>query len=87
MPRGNPRQRLRRRMVGLQQLAACNGIPGQKADPLLLAVSERLLVPPVGQTVSILDGDDLNDLACFLNLRRRHLAQADVANLPCSCMR
>jgi len=38
-------------------------------------------MPPVAQTVSILDSRHRNDLSRLLDLRRSHLAQADVANL------
>ena len=38
-------------------------------------------MPPVRQTVSILDSHYLNNLLGSLNLRRRHLAKADVADL------
>src|ERR1035441_536907 len=68
-------------MIGLEQLAARIRIPRQEADAMLLAVLERLIVTPVGQTVSILDSRNSDDLAGVLNLRRSYLAQADVANL------
>ena len=50
-------------VVGLQQLAGVDGIPGHETDALLLAVGERFLMPAVAQTVSILDSDDGDDLA------------------------
>jgi len=58
MAGGDAGQRLRRRMVRLKQFPSRIGVPGQKANALLLAPVQRLLVTTVGQAVAILDGDD-----------------------------
>jgi hypothetical protein len=67
-------------VVGFEELAAGHGVPGQEADALLLAVLERFLMTAVGETVSILDSDDVDDLAGFLDLGRGDFAEADVAD-------
>lgn len=71
----------RARLLGLEELAGGDGIPGQKADSLLLAVVDCLLVAPVGETVSILDSCDLDDLPGLLDLGWSNFAEADVADL------
>ena len=49
--------------------------------PLLLAPVERFLMTAVGQTVSILDSHDGDDLLGLLDFGGRDFAQPDVANL------
>ena len=69
--RGDAAQGLRGGVVGLEQLAAGVGVPGQEADAAALAVDERFLMAAVGQTVSILDSDDGDDLFGLLDLGGR----------------
>ncbi len=78
---GDAAEGLRRRVFGLEQLTARAGIPGQEADAATLTIIQRLLMTPVGQTVSILDSRDGHDLFGVFDLGRRHLTQADVADL------
>ncbi len=81
MARGDAAKSLCAGVVGLEQLAAGIGIPGQEADAALLAVVERFFVAPVGERVAILNGDDGDDLLGLFDLGGRNFAEADVADL------
>ena len=64
------------------------GYQGRKPMPSLLAVGERLLVAPVGQTVSILDSDDVDDLAAPSSISAGVTSLRPMWRiLPCSCIR
>src|ERR1022692_422681 len=81
MAGSNPGEGLRRGMVGLEQLSAGIGIPGQETDALLFAPGECFLMAAVGQTVSILDSDNRDNPLRFLDFSGSNFAEANVTDL------
>ena len=69
-----------RRVIGLEQLAAGHGIPGQEGDAALFAPGECFFVAAVGERVAVLHADDGNDFLGLFDFGGRDFAEADVAD-------
>src|ERR1700733_8164958 len=67
--------------AGLREFTRGNREPRNESELVLLAVIHYVLTLARGEVVLVLHTDDLDDLARLLDLRHRHFAEADVANL------
>src|SRR5580698_4976136 len=70
-----------RGVIRLQELSPGNRVPGQESHPLPLTVEKGFLATTVGETVSILDSGDFDQLPTFVDLLDRNFAETDVADL------
>src|SRR5579862_6495029 len=72
---------LRERLVGFEQFAAGDGVPGKECDVAGIAPGEGVFVTAVSQRIAILHADDGDDfLSCF-DFGGDYFAEADVADL------
>src|SRR5438270_2285885 len=55
--------------------------PGKKCDIVLLAVIGDEIRFPVSEAISVLHGDDRDNLACSLNMLARHIGERNMPNL------